>query len=187
MNLPAIVALCGPSAAGKSTLIDALLEKHPGTFFRMVGTTTREKRPSERDGVDYHFVDSERFERLKGEGAFFDSISTPGGEFGSPRPYTSSETQEKILLYNLSLSGALELLEHYPSSRLFYLSISRETQRSRLQERHTSLAEIDARTAPFEAEAELIAAHEGTVVVLNANHPEDIAKNVEKVGELLGL
>ncbi len=187
MNLPRIIAITGPSTSGKSTLITRLLEVHPAIFHRMVSTTTRRQRSTEVNGVDYTYVTEETFTRLEQEGAFFDTITTPGGTFGSPRPYTSAGTNNKILVYNISLPGALRLRELYPNTRIFYLSISKQVQEQRLIERGTTLAEIAARTQPFETENTLAETHAATITILNANHLTDTEENVTKVCQILGL
>ena len=52
--------ISGPSGVGKSTVLSALLEKHPDLAFS-VSATTRPPREGERDGVDYHFIQPDEF------------------------------------------------------------------------------------------------------------------------------
>jgi len=53
------IVICGPSGAGKGTLISALMEKHPEKFGFSVPHTTRKPRDGEENGVHYHFVEKE--------------------------------------------------------------------------------------------------------------------------------
>lgn len=88
--------LAAPSGAGKSSLIKALLEKHgshPDFPVQVsVSHTTRKPRPGEEDGVHYHFVDHEEFERLIDKGVFFEYAEVFGNYYG-----TSRETIEQTL------------------------------------------------------------------------------------------
>jgi len=59
-----LFVLAAPSGAGKTTLVHALTTKHPVLRFS-ISYTTRRKRHNEADGVDYIFVDTEEFERLR--------------------------------------------------------------------------------------------------------------------------
>ena len=54
--------ITGPSGVGKSTLIKKLMAEFPDDFGFSVSHTTRDPRPGEQDGVDYHFVSRERMQ-----------------------------------------------------------------------------------------------------------------------------
>ena len=60
-----------PSGGGKTSLVRALSKSEPGMVVS-VSHTTRRRRPSERDGVDYHFVESAAFERMAAAGEFLE-------------------------------------------------------------------------------------------------------------------
>ena len=58
-----LLALSSPSGAGKTTLAKRLLQH---TDLQLsISVTTRQPRPKEKDGVDYHFITIEQFHRLK--------------------------------------------------------------------------------------------------------------------------
>ncbi len=54
-----LIVISGPSGVGKSSIIDAIIERSNAVF--SVSATTRLPRPGETDGVDYHFVDRQEF------------------------------------------------------------------------------------------------------------------------------
>ena len=58
------LVLVGPSGAGKGTLIDAITKAHPDKFGFSVSYTTRQPREKEVDGVAYHFITREQFEKM---------------------------------------------------------------------------------------------------------------------------
>jgi guanylate kinase len=85
---PARRGLClvvaAPSGAGKSTILRALLADEPALSLS-VSATTRGPRPGERDGVDYHFVDRARFDRMVDDGEMLEWATVFGRSYGSPR------------------------------------------------------------------------------------------------------
>ena len=69
-NRGKLVVISGPSGAGKTTLLARLLARLP-QLKPSVSATTRPPRPGERDGVDYHFLTPQEFERRRAAGEFF--------------------------------------------------------------------------------------------------------------------
>jgi len=63
---PLLVVLTGPSGAGKDSLLARLKSQDPSSYI-VVNVTTRPPRAGEQEGVDYHFVSKEEFERLYNE------------------------------------------------------------------------------------------------------------------------
>src|SRR3989344_8044241 len=63
------VIVCGPRGAGKGTAVSAIMEAFPEAE-RIVSMTTRERRTNEVDGVNYYFVDKERYQWLSMIGYF---------------------------------------------------------------------------------------------------------------------
>ena len=63
-KLPGIpFVLSGPSGCGKGTIVKELLKKYPDTYALSVSATTREPRVGEENGVHYHFISRDEFER----------------------------------------------------------------------------------------------------------------------------
>jgi guanylate kinase len=77
-----LLILSSPSGAGKTTLTRRLLAAFPDLRFS-VSHTTRKPRASEKDGVDYHFVDRDGFEALVKEGAFMEWAEVHGNFYGT--------------------------------------------------------------------------------------------------------
>jgi guanylate kinase len=72
VDSPAVLlVLAGPAGSGKTTLCERLVAEAPG-FSRVVTTTTRPPRPGEEDGVDYHFLSAEEFDRKVVAGDFLE-------------------------------------------------------------------------------------------------------------------
>ena len=77
------VVLCGPSGVGKSTLIKRLFADEPDSFGFSVSHTTRSPRQGETEGVSYHYVTREKFEKLIEEGAFLEYAQFGGNYYGT--------------------------------------------------------------------------------------------------------
>lgn len=81
---PVLVLISAPSGAGKTTIALRLLETTPG-MERVVTCTTRAPRGGERNGVDYHFLDREEFERRVAAGEFLEHAEVYGHRYGTLR------------------------------------------------------------------------------------------------------
>lgn len=72
-----LLVLTGPTAVGKDTIMQLLLQRNP-KLVRLVTTTSRPKRPQEVEGTDYYFVERPEFEKLMSEGAFLEWVEYLG-------------------------------------------------------------------------------------------------------------
>lgn len=79
-----------PSGAGKSTLVNALLAKQP-TIKLSISFTTRDPRPGEVNGREYHFVTIEEFEAMKARDEFLESALVHGNYYGTNRVWIENE------------------------------------------------------------------------------------------------
>jgi guanylate kinase len=79
-----MLVLSSPSGAGKTTLSRRLLERDPEIMLS-VSVTTRPRRPAEREGVDYHFVDVPTFDRMRQRGELLESAKVFDYYYGTPR------------------------------------------------------------------------------------------------------
>ena len=76
--------ITGPSGVGKTTIMERALESYEKLAYS-VSHTTREARPGEIDGEDYHFVTEEEFEALKEDGGFLEWAEIYGDYYGTSR------------------------------------------------------------------------------------------------------
>ena len=72
-----LVVISGPSGVGKTTLLRRLLADLPH-LVPSVSATTRPPRAGERDGIDYHFIPLEDFERRRAAGEFLECCRVYG-------------------------------------------------------------------------------------------------------------
>src|ERR1039457_6553771 len=78
---PLLILISAPSGAGKTTLVNLLLAAQPH-MSRAVTCTTREPRPGEQDGVDYHFFTAEEFLKRLHAGNFIEHATVYGNSYG---------------------------------------------------------------------------------------------------------
>lgn len=76
-----VVIIAGLSASGKSTVLDYMVENLG--YEKLVTTTTRDPRPGEVNGVDYHFLSKEDFKNKKNEGYFLENVEIKGNFYGT--------------------------------------------------------------------------------------------------------
>jgi guanylate kinase len=151
-----VFVITGPSGVGKGTLIRGLLERVPQLELS-VSATTRDPRPGERDGVDYHFLDADEFERRAGAGDFVEHASYSGRRYGTLR----SELERRLsvgapVVLEIEVQGARQVREAMPEAVLVFIAPpSTEALRARLVGRGTDAGEqIEQRLRTAERELE---------------------------------
>jgi guanylate kinase len=162
-----VFVITGPSGVGKGTLIRGLLERIPELELS-VSATTRAPRPGERDGVDYHFLSPQEFERRVEAGEFVEHASYSGNLYGTLR----SELERRIsagvpVVLEIEVQGARQVRCAMPEAEAVFIAPpSPEALRARLLRRGTDAPEaMDRRLAT--AERELEAQPEFKHVVVN--------------------
>jgi guanylate kinase len=161
------VVITGPSGVGKGTLIRSLRERMPELELS-VSATTRRPRTGETQGVDYHFLAPEEFERRVAAGEFVEHADYAGARYGTLR--SDLETRAAAgapVVLEIELQGARQIRETMPCAvQVFIAPPSLRTLRARLVGRGTDdAAQIEARLRT--AEREVAAQEEFAHVVVN--------------------
>ena len=150
--------IAAPSGTGKTTVCRALLERDPRLRFS-VSHTTRKPRENERDGIDYHFVDNERFRELVTSDAFLEYAEYGDNLYGTSWEALESPIAEGWdLLVEIEVKGARQFRERRRDACfIFLLPPEMPTLRDRLRDRGTDTEEtIAKRLAIAEQELEAI-------------------------------
>ena len=144
-----LLIISGPSGTGKGTLIKPLMEQDPSLVFS-VSATTRAPRPGEIDGVHYHFVSDEEYDKLVAEGAFVEHATVHNHRYGTLRSevYQRLERGENVVL-DIDVQGALNVIATEKDKvSIMILPPSLKELRSRLTGRGTETPEqIETRLA----------------------------------------
>ena len=165
-----VVVLSGPSGVGKSTIVRRLREQVPDLHFS-VSATTRDRRPGEVDGVDYHFVTPEQFQQLIDGGDLLEWADIHRGlhRSGTPAaPVAGAADAGHPVLIEVDLAGAKAVKKAMPEAVTVFLAPpSWEALEQRRVGRGTETPEVMARRLAT-ARAELAAQGEFDVVVVNS-------------------
>ncbi len=129
--------LSSPSGAGKSTIARQLL-KEDEEIELSISVTTRERRPSELDGVHYHFIDEEKFAKMSERGDLLESAVVHGNYYGTPRePVEKALAGGRDVLFDIDWQGTQQIAERLPDDvvRVFILPPSMKELQARLRRR----------------------------------------------------
>jgi guanylate kinase len=162
-----MLMIVAPSGAGKSSLVNALLQDDAGLKLSL-STTTRAPRPGELDGKDYRFVDKEAFVRERDQGHFLEWAEVHGHFYGTSKPWIESQMQSgSDVMLEIDWQGAQQIRKLIPSVQwIFIFPPSIEALEERLRKRgQDDEATIQRRLAA--AHIELQHAHEADFIVLN--------------------
>jgi guanylate kinase len=181
-----VFVITGPSGVGKGTLIRGLMERLPQLELS-VSATTRSPRAGEQDGVDYHFLSSEEFERHVRAGEFVEHADYASRRYGTLR----SELEERVVkgapvVLEIEVQGARQVRLAMPEAvQVFIAPPSLQALRTRLIGRGTDGSEeVERRLAV--AEQELAARDEFAHVVVNDRLEDALGELVAIVAAELG-
>ena len=135
-----------PSGAGKTSLVAALIQAEP-TVKLSISHTTRPPRASEVDGRDYHFVAAAEFERMLEAGAFLESATIYGHQYGTSQQWVTDQlaTGQDILL-EIDWQGAQQVRRKMRESvNVFVLPPSLDALGHRLRARSQDSPDAIAR------------------------------------------
>lgn len=112
---PRLIIISGPSGAGKSTVTRRLLADCDLPLRLSVSATTRDPRPGEQDGREYHFLTQQRFRELRDQDAFLEckEVFGKGHWYGTLR----SEVADGLaagnwIILEIDVQGAIEVMDH---------------------------------------------------------------------------
>jgi guanylate kinase len=142
-----MLVISSPSGAGKSTIARTLLGKDDKIGLS-VSVTTRERRPSEIEGVHYHFKSIREFERLRDSDALLEWAEVHGNFYGTPRePVEQAMGEGRDMLFDIDWQGAQQLQEKMAADvvSIFVLPPTMTELQSRLHRRAEDSEDVIAR------------------------------------------
>lgn len=179
-----LVVVSGPSGVGKSTLLKRLRELCPAPIHFSVSATTRNPRPGERDGIDYHFLTKEAFENLRANDAFLECFEVfgRGDWYGTLKDEVLPKLNcGRIVLLEIDVNGASQVVKQYPDAiTIFIRPSSMEALKQRLAGRGSESEESLLRRFT-EAENEMASASRFQHHIVN----DDLQRAVKELIVLL--
>jgi len=153
---PLLVVLSGPSGAGKDAILNRMRElKYPIEFITTV--TTRPRRATERDNIDYHFVSVEQFQEMQKNDGFLEWANVYGNYYGVPKqPVKLALERQQDVILKVDIQGAATIKKLAPQAVfIFLVTPTLEELKNRLTQRHTESAfDLSVRLKTAEKELE---------------------------------
>lgn len=116
-----LVVVSGPSGVGKSTVLRALAEVIDYGF--SVSATTRDPRPSEVDGVHYHFINRDRFLELIDDDALVEWAEYGGHLYGTPvESVRTARAESDVVILDIELEGAKQVRGVFEDAVLVWIA-----------------------------------------------------------------
>jgi guanylate kinase len=146
MSIGRLVILSGPSGVGKDTVIDAW-KRTNHRVARVVAYTTRNPRPGEVDGIDYHFVNVDEFQRKAKSGQFLEFKEVHGNWYATPLVDMEQMLEEgMIAILKIDVQGALSAMQlRQDALTVFLLPPSEAELERRIRGRGTESDEVIAK------------------------------------------
>jgi len=140
-----MLVVSSPSGAGKTTLTRQLLQNEQDVVLS-ISVTTRERRPSEIDGVHYHFIKPRAFEVMRDAGELLEWAEVHGNYYGTPRePVERALADGKDVLFDIDWQGTQQLRTSALKDdviSVFVLPPSARELKARLERRAEDSAEV---------------------------------------------
>ena len=166
MNSARLFIVSAPSGCGKGTILHKVFSDDKA--FYSVSCTTRSPRNEDTDGVTYHFIDKERFEKMIAEGGFLEYAIYAGNYYGTPRAAAEKNLAEgKDVVLEIETQGAFQVKKLMPEAvSVFILPPSIKELERRLYKRGTESEDVIAKRVS-EAKGEIEKADKYDYVIMN--------------------
>lgn len=164
-----LTVLSGPSGVGKDAVLAAVRRRYPDVWVS-TSVTTRSPRPTETDGVEYHFVDRDEFAAMVEAGELLEHAEYAGNLYGTPRePVLRRLAEGRPAFLVIELQGMRQVRKVMPDAQFVFLAPpSFDELERRLTGRGTESDEV-RRQRLDQARIELASEAEFDVTVVNGS------------------
>lgn len=172
--------ISAPSGAGKTSLVSKLIGQD-SRIVVSISSTTRDIRPGEEDGVNYHFLSIEAFKEKIEQGDFLEHAQVFDNFYGTSKSAVESQlAARKDVILEIDWQGAQQVRKLMPNAiSIFILPPSREELHKRLKNRGTDSDEIIERRMK-DAVSEMSHYDEFDYIVVN-NHFEIALNKLQSI------
>lgn len=175
-----MVILSSPSGVGKTTLTKKIQQKYQ-TFKISVSHTTRLPRSNEVDGVDYHFIDYDKFQELIKNEKFYEFAKIFGNYYGTSKDTVDSTIKTNDILFDIDWQGTKQLnkFKNLKLIKIFLITSKKSDLKKRLEKRNQNTREeLEKRINSFEEEVKHWTDYD--YIIINENL-ESCFKQIENI------
>ena len=176
-----LFVISGPSGAGKGTVCEAFMKKHPEAYLS-ISATTRKPREGEIDGKSYFFISEEEFKNKISKGEFLEHAVYCGNYYGTPKDKAMEQLDAgRDVILEIESDGAMQVRAHFPEGVfIFVCPPGMEELRRRLTDRGTESPEVVEQRLE-KAKIEFRRAEKYNYMLLN----DDVDKAVERLEAII--
>ena len=166
-EVPLLVVISGPSGVGKDAVLARLRDMTSSAHFA-VTATTRPPRSRERNGIDYHFLSNEEYDRLLAEDGFLEHAAVYSHRYGVPKAQVREALRRgQDVIVRVDVQGVATVKRLVPDAIFIFLApASLQELEERLRRRHTE-ADADLRLRLDTARREMASQDMFDYVVVN--------------------
>lgn len=143
MNKGILLIVSGPAGSGKGTVVNELVSSHENIALS-VSATTRQPRPGEKNGVHYHFITREEFEKRISNGEILEYTTYCDNYYGTPlKEVNEALDSGKDIILEIEVDGAMQVKKKLPDAITVMLTPpDKEILEARLRARGTETDEV---------------------------------------------
>ena len=177
-----LIIFAAPSGAGKSSLINGMIEKDKDSYELSISATTRSPREGETHGKDYFFISDEEFNKLKENRAFIEHAEVHGHQYGTLKSFIEEKLEIGInVILDIDVQGFNQIKETLKDTiSIFIIPPSMEELKKRLITRGLDSDDVIKKRLA-NAKTELKSAELFDYVVLN----KDFDKALEEISAII--
>lgn len=175
-----MVILSSPSGAGKTTITKKIQQKYQ-SFKLSVSHTTRKPRSNEVDGVDYHFISNEKFEKFISEGKFYEHAKIFDNYYGTLKNTVDEILKNNDIIFDIDWQGTKQLSKfvNLDLIKIYLIPPNKNELKQRLIKRNqNSPEEVEKR---FRAYSEDVQHWKDYDYVLINENLENCYKQIERI------
>ena len=179
-NQKKLIIITGPSGVGKGTVVKEILSKNKNIWLS-ISATTREPRAGEKEGVNYYFLNQEKFKEMIEEKLFLEWAQFAGNYYGTPLSSVNEKIKKGLtVLLEIEVEGAKQIKEKFPESlSIFLLPPNKAELERRIRNRGTEKEEAIKKRL-LRANYEISASNQFDFALINHNVNET-AKRIIKL------
>lgn len=180
-----LIVICGPSGAGKKTVWSGVIDQKKYNTIFSISMTTRDRRPGEKDGVDYFYVSKKKFENAINKKKMLEWAIYVNNYYGTPRKFVRDNLRKgKNVFLEIEMQGVLQVLKNWRKKKrlvtIFIAPPSIAELERRLRNRRTE-PEIIVKQRLIQSKWELTKKHLFKYVIVN----DSVAKAKKRLASIL--